>query len=56
MQYMDKTNGSHFNHLKKNELVVSSFPFPQGNEISIPIMANWIKMNGEKGAGARNKG
>jgi hypothetical protein len=56
MQYMDKPNGKHFQIVwNKDGLVVSSFPFPQGDESSIPIMAELNKLQmGWKG-GARPK-
>jgi hypothetical protein len=41
----------------KNGLVVSSFPFPQGNESSIPIVVELNKgERGERGARARARG
>jgi hypothetical protein len=52
---MDKANGNHFKSFEiKNGLVVSSFPFPQGNESSIPTMAKLNKGKwGERGERAR---
>jgi hypothetical protein len=55
MQYMNKTNGKHFK-LFKDGLVISSSPFPQGDESSIIIMAKLNKVNGETGVRARGKG
>ncbi len=54
MQYMDKPNGKHFQIVwNKDGLVVSSSPFTQGDESSIPIMAKFNK--GEWGKGGQGK-